>query len=234
MPNYTITETKCLESLTLFLSSEINCIVGETYYVDGIETLCIKEGSAYSINNNILSFRHSGEKPIFVDKNHDFCYFTRMNDYLESQDYDSLPEGTFSFDWGLNTTVTGITSEGINYGWNNSNALIAQKLTPNGERWLVWDKLEEFRKIYSNKWFVPSKEELGLIWTYRTSLNNLTYSAGSMSNYWSSSAYEGTEEDQYGSQILAWAITMGINEGPSYFATTRSGALLRVRLCATV
>ena len=81
----------------------ISVSVGNTYTIDGIEVLCIKEGQAYTTGDNILiddgSVPEVTEHPIFVDKNHDLSYYVKGSDYVDSNDYDQSP-GTFGYEWG--------------------------------------------------------------------------------------------------------------------------------------
>ena len=167
---------------------EITCIVGNTYFIDGIQVICIKEGNAYAIDNiYLIDLPHSGDTPIFVDKNHDLSYYVKGSDYVDSGDYEQSP-GTFGYEWGGYNTETGITSTGVGTGLSNTNALIGMNLQPETEGWwVVWDKVMDFRSSYGHNWFVPSKDELNLIYKNRSNLSNL--SLNTYSWYWSSSEF---------------------------------------------
>ena len=72
--------------------------------------------------------------------------------------------------WGGYGTSTGITDTAIGTGLSNTNALIAMNLQSTNGTPTVWDAVTEFRSTHSDRWFVPSKEELGKI------INSYSYS----------------------------------------------------------
>ena len=157
--------------------------VGATATVDGIEVYCIRAGIA-NVSLNEMSAVDS-TPPIFVDKSHDLSYYVKGSDYVNSSDYNQSP-GTFGYEWGGFNTKIGGTVISVGAGLANTNALIRMNLQPNTEGWwVVWDKVEEFRQIHSNKWFVPSRDELNLVYQQKANLNNLTTSGHTY--YWSSS-----------------------------------------------
>ena len=90
-------------------------------------------------------------------------------------------KGNTSFEWGGNGTATGITAQDIGTGLSNTNELIALNLKPSGVKPTIWDAIKEFRNIHSDRWFIPSRNELGII------INNYTYS-----NLWSSTELNST------------------------------------------
>lgn len=120
-----------------------------------------------------------------VDKNHDLSYYVNRSDWVDSEDYKTSP-GTFGYEWGGYRTETGIQDTTIGTGLNNTNQLISKNLQPYTSGWyVVWDKIEEFRQSHSDKWFLPSKDELNLIYEARNNLSNL--SLNKSAGYWSSS-----------------------------------------------
>ena len=174
--------------------------VGDVTILDGIEIVCI--------NTNPY---------IFVDKNHDLSYYCVGSDCIDSNDFNHSP-GTFGYEWGGYGTETGITATAVGTGLSNTNALIEMNLQPNESGWwVVWDKVNEFRQSHSDKWFVPSKDELNLIYENRSNLSNLSLNANSL--YWTS----------YGSSSgYAWG--QYFDSGfQSYFGKGSRGS--RVRLC---
>lgn len=200
---------------------EITCTVGSTYYIDGIEVLCIKEGNALSMGGVYLfDLPHSGDIPIFVDKNHDLSYYVKGSDYVDSSDYDQSP-GTFGYKWGGYGTKTGITATAVGTGLSNTNALIGMNLQPNTSGWwVVWDKVMDFRSSYGHNWFVPSKDELTLVYENRANLSNL--SLNTRPYYWSSSDY---------SSSFAWS--QNFNSGnQDYYGKDNSNR--RIRLCRQI
>lgn len=133
-------------------------------------------------------------KSIFVDKNHDLSYYINGSDYVDPNVITnpeipdlSNPE-TFGYEWGGYRTETGITATAVGSGLSNTNSLIAKNLQPMISRWqTVWDKIKEFRSSHSEQWFLPSKDELDLIYEARRNLSNLSTSTHPY--YWSSSEY---------------------------------------------
>lgn len=148
--------------------------VGSTLTLDGVEVLVIY--SQEDVN-------------IAVDKNHDLSFYVKGSDYVNSKDYNQSP-GTFGYEWGGVDITTGITNTTIGSGLSNTNFLIAMNLRPYYSGWyVVWDKVKEFRDDHSDKWFIPSKDELNLIYKNRANLSNITTSGG-YTSYWSSSESE--------------------------------------------
>ena len=188
MKNYLVSENKDLVPAGGGFFEEITCTVGTTYYIDGIQVVCIKAGNAYAIDNiYLIDLPHSGDTPIFVDKNHDLSFYVKGSDYVDSSDYDQSP-GAFGYEWGGYVTDTGITATGVGTGLSNTNALIGMSLQPNTSGWwVVWDKVMAFRSSYGHNWFVPSKDELNLVYENKANLGNL--SLNTYPYYWSSSEH---------------------------------------------
>lgn len=127
----------------------------------------------------------SGTEYIGVDKNHDLSYYVNGSDWVDSDEYNVSP-GTFGYEWGGYGIETGITSTDIGTGLANTNALIGMNLQPDTSGWwVVWDKVEEFRQSHSDNWFVPSIDELDLVYKNKANLSNL--SLNTRYYYWSSS-----------------------------------------------
>ena len=201
----------------------IDCVVGNTYLIRNIRVVCIVAGKAYAINNDtplILEIQHEGAKPIFVDKDHDLSYYINGSDFVNSTDYDKSP-GTFGYEWGNYNKQTLITSTTTGSGLYNTNALISMNLTPTTSGWYtIWELLSEFRSQYGKNWFVPSKDEIWLIYQNKTLLNNLSLTGNYY--YWSSSESDAT---------TAWAQYM--DEGFVY-NDLKYYHIYRTRLCYTV
>lgn len=180
---------------------------GETYIFDGIEVYC-------------LLGVESTDHPLFVDKNHDLSYYVNGSDYVDSKDYNTSP-GTFGYEWGGYNTTTGIIDIAIGSGLSNTNRLIASNLQPHNSGWyVVWDKIEEFRATHSNNWFIPSKDELTLIYEAKSNLSNL--SLNSYTGYWSSSEYSSAD---------AWCQYFSSGNQGDY---PKYGYMFRSRLCYTI
>ena len=159
-------------------------VVGDTTSVDGIDVLII---AALKDGTWVSDIGAEGTQCIAVDKNHDLSYYVKGSDYVDSNDYETSP-GTFGYEWGGYNTETGITNTEVGTGLANTNALIEMNLQPRTSGWwVVWDKVEEFRQSHSDKWFVPSKDELNLIYQQISNLNNISTSSSGYPYYWSSS-----------------------------------------------
>lgn len=189
--------------------------VGATATVDGIEVYCIRAGIA-NVSLNEMSAVDS-TPPIFVDKNHDLSYYVKGSDYVDSNDYNQSP-GTYGYEWGGYNITTSITNTAVGTGLSNTNALIWMNLQPYEEGWwVVWDKVMDFRSSYGHNWFVPSKDELNLVYENRANLNNLSLNTNS--SYWSSSEFSSSD---------AWRQHFG--SGGQNF-TIKAHRFSRVRLC---
>ena len=149
--------------------------VGDIVVLDGIESVIIYDNGSEA----------DWGRYICVDKNHDLSYYITGSDYVDSEDYKTHP-GTFGYEWGGYLTTTGVTSQEVGSGLSNTNSLISKNLQPNTSGWYVlWDKVKEFRNSRSDKWFVPSQDELNLVYNNKSSLSNL--SLNNTPGYWSSS-----------------------------------------------
>lgn len=211
----------------------INVIVGNTYTIDGIEVFCIKEGQAYTTSNNVLiddgSVSEVTEHPIFVDKNHDLVWYIEGNDFVDQiggpNPYYINDTYKYGYEWGNKNT--NIINTNIEAGLENTNSLITLNLQPKESEWyVIWDKVTEARnKIGSNKWFVPSKDELNLIYENKNNLNNLSLNNTSTCFYWSSS--------EYTSNVGYYAWGQYFLSGFQYYYYKDSHSI-RVRLCRQI
>ena len=150
--------------------------VGDTVTLDGIESLIVYDAGS----------EQSWGRYLCVDKNHDLVYYFKGNDYVDDNDYTNNKWG---YEWGGNGITTNVTATAIGAGLSNTNSLIPMNLEAYHEGWeVVWDKIDKFRtQLNSDKWFLPSKDELDLIYDNRGSLSNLSLSTKPY--YWSSSEY---------------------------------------------
>lgn len=190
--------------------------VGDTVTVDGIETLVLAAKDDAGNWNSTAGAE--GVEYIGVDRNHDLSYYVAGDDYVDSDDFNRSP-GTYGYEWGGYGTETGITSTDVGTGLTNTNALIGMNLQPyTSGWWVIWDKVAEFRQSHSDKWFVPSKDELILVYENRSNLSNIS-TFGNYPQYWSSSEFS-----SYG------ALSRHFSSG----SLSNSGKLFhyhRVRLC---
>ena len=153
----------------------VSSVKGQTYTVDGIEVYCLL-GSA------------DADHPLFVDKNHDLSYYFTESDYIDESESSNIINTTnkYGYEWGGHGVETGIQDTAVGTGLSNTNSLIDMNLQPNTSGWyVVWDKIKEFRQSHSNNWFLPSKDELNLIYEAGDNLNNLSLNIRPL--YWSSS-----------------------------------------------
>lgn len=166
--------------------------VGDTVTLDEIEVYVLAakdEDGTWSSDTGA-----TGVEFIGVDKNHDLSYYVKGSDYTdESESADVInTDNKYGYEWGGYLTETGITATDIGTGLSNTNSLIEMNLQPVTEEWyVVWDKIKEFRETRSSLWFLPSKEELNLIYKIRSNLSGLTTinDDGKNPYYWSSSEY---------------------------------------------
>ena len=150
--------------------------VGDTVTLDGIESLIVYDAGS----------EQSWGRYLCVDKNHDLVWYFEGNDCVD----ENLPieEAQYGYEWGGYSIETN-TESGIGKGLLNTNNLISLNLQPETENWpVIWNKIKEFRNQKgSNKWFLPNKDELNLIYNNRNSLINLSLETCGV--YWSSSEF---------------------------------------------
>lgn len=191
-------------------------VVGDTTSVDGIDVLII---AALKDGTWVSDIGTEGTQYIAVDKNHDLIYYVKGNDYVNgASDYDQ-----YGYEWGGFKTETSIQDTAIGTGLTNTNSLIGMNLQPyfEGNR-VVWSGVTEFRQSHSDKWFVPSKDELNLIYQNRVSFSNLSTVYGV--TYWSSSEYPTSTN----SGRQAWR--QYLNTGKQEYGNKNLYSM-RVRLC---
>ena len=156
--------------------------VGDTVVLDGIESVIIYDAGSEQTWGRYLC----------ADKNHDLIWYFVESDYKDESETTAIINSAnkYGYEWGGYGTATGVTDQSIGSGLANTNSLIGMNLQPNTSGWyVVWDKVVEVRtKIGSDRWFVPSKDELDLVYENRDNLSGLT-TTDKNSCYWSSSEY---------------------------------------------
>ena len=146
--------------------------VGDVVVVDGIETLvlAVKDDSGAWVS----TAGAQGTECIGVDKNHDLSYYISGDDYVNQK----LPidSAKYGYEWGgIGSWNSGCQSDLVGTGIVNTDNAISYDFSSETEGWpVLWEKLSEFRQSHSDKWFVPSKDELNLIYENRASLSNLS------------------------------------------------------------
>lgn len=159
--------------------------VGDAIVLDGIESVIVFDNGSEAEWGRYLC----------VDKNHDLVWYFAESDFAEEFDSNNQCqnlEAKYGYEWGFYEEQLPFASNSSNHvigkGLETTNVIISNKdttTTDTGGWFLLWDKVEEFRQEYSDKWFVPSIEELAEIYHQQNYLSNLSVSHSSA--YWSSS-----------------------------------------------
>lgn len=140
----------------------------------------------------------------------------------------------YGYEWGGFETTTNIIDQSIGTGLTNTNSLIELNLRPydENENWnVLWNKVVEFRQSYTNKWFVPSFQELEEIYNNKENLTGLTTINIAVNNsdlnsfYWSSSEY-----DAFEAYIFCFSTRIGELQSTS----TKDPHFIRCRLCRQI
>ena len=179
MPEYTISENKCLIENTLKdieqriynLEQFATCSPGDTRTIDNIECLCV--------NKNPL---------LFVDKNHDLCWYFYGDDFVKNNN-DITNGEKWSYNYGIVSNFPDLTSYSVGEGLKNTNIFIS--LNPSTLQTgydTIWSKIIQFRKSHSDNWFLPSGNELELLKSYLINgdIQNFSHSNDWSLNYWTS------------------------------------------------
>lgn len=173
------------------LKTEEVSAVGVITTIDGIECYGIN-GTVNKVTTWLNKTRYVGKgSAIFVDKNHDLSYYFTGSDYAGISESNLVinTANKYGYEWGGYGVTTGIYATDIGAGLNNTNSLIEMNLQSQTEGWpVVWDRIKEFRETRSSLWFLPSHDELNLIYEARSNLSGLTTIDNSVCPYyWSSS-----------------------------------------------
>ena len=151
--------------------------IGDVVIKDGIESVCVYKEKT----------RQDWGQYLFVDKNHDLCYYITGLDYVNSNEYD---KGLWNPEWGAYKQNAGMQNNYSLYrqfgqGLNNTNLLISMDLQPETKSWpLLWEWVETFRLTHSNDWFIPTYTELLEIYNQKDYLEKL--STEEYPSYWTS------------------------------------------------
>lgn len=147
--------------------------------IDGIECFLLNEDfNIYVDMNHDLSFYFEGSD--FKDQNINYI-FPEKNDYVK-----------YGYEWGgFYQEKIKTTSVDLGSGLKNTNDLI-EAFKNNSMIPSTWpnlfDKIQEFRSTHSDRWFLPSINELQLVYNKRNELKGLTVSERLIYSpyYWSS------------------------------------------------
>ena len=164
--------------------SEIISAKGLTIDIDGIDCYGLYgKIKKISLQDKVIYKGIGGA--IFVDKNHDFSYYLEKDNLADN----ATVRDCGKYTWG-DARFIGATSTSIGSGLSNTNILIKANLTRKlDRRFMFWNLIRKFRETHSDNWFLPSKDELNLIYEVRANLNNLILDASKVPFYWSSSEY---------------------------------------------
>ena len=146
----------CLKFIRDQYAPNDNCSVGDTVILDGIECLCVATG---------VTIQGSNLTRIAVDKNHDLGYYQK---YVGINIDGTVISKINSWRWGGYGTSSDAYS-GLGYGLQNTNKCldIAVNYTCGSgsndnvtDAPFMWRGVNDFRASHSDKWFVPSLDEL--------------------------------------------------------------------------
>ena len=185
----TLTMTK-----TQYFDIPDNCAVGNTVILDGIECLCVATD---------VTIQGSDLRRIAVDKNYDLGHYQK---YVGMTQNGIVISKIRYWRWGGYGTELGNTSKEIGYGLQNTINCLSNPVnytkgtytgtTGDGYPWL-WQGVNDFRSSHSDKWFVPSANELkNYVYPYKSKLSfDTTTGNSSTDTFWSSS--EGSDIESY-------------------------------------
>lgn len=203
-----------IEALKSYKKELVNAS-GIVYNIDGIECYGLA-GILEKISFLGKAIYRGVGKAIFVDRNHDLSYYISGSDWTNPPNYYSSSK-KYCYEWGGRKTFTAKTFASLGYGLYNTNTLLKMNLKPEEEEFTVWDKIKEFRESHSDNWFLPSKDELDIIYKVRSNLNNLSESG--VQSYWSSSEV---------SSLMVWCRNFKSGE---WSDESKGYHLTRTRLC---
>ena len=176
-----------LKALKSYYYIPDNCKAGDTVILDGIECLCVATG---------VTIQGSNLTRIAIDKNYDLGYYQKyVGININGATVDYIREWI----WGGYETLLGNTSQEVGYGLQNTINCLANSVSyTNGtaannettyNRSFLWIGVNDFRSSHSDKWFVPSINELlNYVYPYRSSLTfDKTTGGHSAGSYISSS-----------------------------------------------
>ena len=217
--NSTSLNEETLKAIESYYYVPDNCKAGDTVILDGIECLCIATG---------VTIQGSNLTRIAVDKNHDLGYYQK---YVGMNINNAVINRLSPWRWGGYGTQLGNTSKEVGYGLQNTINCLADavnytKGTSTGTSsiaypWL-WQGVNDFRSSHSDKWFVPSINELlnyAKAYANELGFDDNAIGGGSFDAYWSSS--ENTKNTVYAFRFFGGSIF------PDVEKTTDSA----VRLC---
>ena len=190
--------------------------VGDTVTLDGIECLIVYDAGS----------KQEWGQYLCVDKNHDISFYLEGSDFANA----NIPSNVnYGYEWGGYGIELGLPQSEIGTGLSLTNILIQKKLQPSTKNWpILWDKVVDFRKMYSDEWFVPSSSELNQVYKYRTELKNIT------TKYYSDNTYMSCNEGSLGYEsieVYAQDFTIYTGFPEPFIGAFKDDHNARVRLC---
>ena len=189
--------------------------VGDICIIDGIETVCFRIETSYKL---------------FVDRNHDLIYYFDGNDYSSQE----LPVD-LAYEWGGYGIETGIQDTDIGTGLSNTDSLIEMNLSSSSDREVVWNKIKEFREDHSDRWFLPSYNEIQLFrngTTIYNSLNNIALTTAPIYGYYMTSSEAFIESSSVKPSETVYSIRIGSTSG--FTTPDKNYIRARYRLCCRI
>ena len=189
--------------------------VGDICIIDGIEVVCFRTEASYKL---------------FVDRNHDLIYYFDGNNYSSQE----LP-ADLAYEWGGYGIETGVQDIDIGAGLSNTDSLIEMNLASSSDREVVWNKIKEFREDHSDRWFLPSYNEIQLFrngTTIYNSLNNIALTTAPIYGYYMTSSEAFIESSSAKPSETVYAIRIGSTSG--FSASYKNYIRARYRLCCRI
>lgn len=112
------------------------------------------------------------------------CEEYDLNHYETDLGTGGVEENYSGKPWGFYTTSTGITDTAIGTGKNNTDQLISKN---NNSTDTLWYYVNQHRTKTGKSWFVPSRDELDILYENKTAIGNFTINLSGYRYYWSSS-----------------------------------------------
>lgn len=176
--------------------------VGDTITLDGVECLIVNAGG--TTETNIAVSKNAAIGSSVLDR---------------------------GYEWGAYRTKINITSQSLGVGLSNSNTALnnSTSFNPNtSSNTTIWTALRDLRAEKSDYWFVPSVEELKLVYNNRSSLNDI-YTSGSQAqgnSTWYKYYYWSCSENNLNNNI-SYTLNFSNGNSTSYSRTS----LYSVRFC---
>lgn len=188
------------------------------------------------IIDGVECFLLNKDPVIYADLNHDLSYYFEGSDFQNQNINNIVPEKNdfvkCGYEWGkfLQNHIIDLPSE-VGKGLENTNFMIenySSKLEKTNWNSL-FKKIEEFRQSHSNKWFLPSIDELKLLYKNKNNLKGLTTSERLIYSpyYWSSTIVNNEVYFMYFNDNI-------LKYGDGAYKGKGTSRLVRTRLCVAL